>query len=54
MELKNMYDSKKIKLQKFVFNSSEIDNDVDPKLKALAAALIQKGVITKQDILNKL
>ena len=48
------YDSIKLNLQKIIFNDIEIDEDVDPKLRALAKALINKGLITKQEILDEL
>lgn len=55
------FDSVKTKLveqtktmNSIIFNKTEIDNEIDPKLKALAKALIKKGILTKQEILNEL
>lgn len=49
-----MYDSKLIELDEIINNKAEIDKKIDPKLKALATALIKKGVITKAEIMAEL
>ena len=48
------YDSVKIKLKNIVFNDSDVEKNIDPKLKALAKLLIKKGIITKQELLTEL